>query len=118
MRFKRTFARKGRCATAPHFLAAFYIDERLYLHFEGIMADKYRMIPHGSGGFIVNHNTAGIVGVFKTETEAQQEMKDCERDDFLLQTARKLIEKAVQTHMRMHHIDRQAAHDWIREAVA
>src|SRR2546423_267345 len=77
----QTFARKGRCATAPHFLAAFYIGERLYLHFEGIMADKYRMIPHGSGGFIVNHNTAGIVGVFKTETEAQQEMKDCERDD-------------------------------------
>src|SRR5437764_14378874 len=108
MRFKRTFARKGRCATAPQFLAAFYICERLYLHFEGIMADKYRMIPHGSGGFIVNHNTAGIVGVFKTENEAQQETKDCERDDFLPQTASKLTDKAVQPHMRLHHTDRQA----------
>ena len=79
------------------------------------MADKYRMTPQGSE-FIVNENAGGTVGVYKTKQEAQRGMEDCQRDDFMLDIARGLVEKAVEEHMRMHDIDRQAAHDWIREA--
>ena len=79
------------------------------------MADKYRMTPQGSE-FIVNENAGGTVGVYKTKQEAQQGMEDCQRDDFMLDIARGLVEKAVEEHMRMHDIDRQAAHYWIREA--
>jgi len=43
-------------------------------------------------------------------------VEDCERDDFMLQTARSLVNAAVEAHMRLHDIDRRAAHDWIREA--
>jgi hypothetical protein len=51
-----------------------------------------------------------------TEQEAQLTVEDCERDDFMLPTARSLVNAAVEAHMRLHHIDRQVAHDWIREA--
>ena len=79
------------------------------------MADTYRMTPHGSE-FILNHNAGGTVGVYKTKMEARQEMKDCQRDDLMLKAARSLVEKAVNVLMRTHHIDRRAAHGWIREA--
>jgi hypothetical protein len=79
------------------------------------MADIYQMTIHGSE-FIINHKAGGTVGVYKTETEARQEMADCQRDDLMLRTARGLVEKAVSALMRTHHIDRQAAHGWIREA--
>lgn len=79
------------------------------------MAGKYRMTPHGSK-FVVNENAGGTVGVYKTKQEAQRGMEDCQRDDFMLDTARSLVEKAVEEYMRMHDIDRQAAHGWIKEA--
>ncbi len=79
------------------------------------MADKYRMTPNGSE-FILNHNAGVTVGVYKTEMEARQGMKECRRDDLMLKTARGLVEKAVNTLMRTHHIDRRVAHGWIREA--
>lgn len=79
------------------------------------MTDNYRMMPHGSE-FILNHDAGGTVGVYKTEIEARQGIVDCQRDDLMLKTARGLVKKAVNALMRAHHIDRQAAHDWIREA--
>jgi hypothetical protein len=79
------------------------------------MADKYR-IAHDGGDFIVNYEAGGTVGVYQTEQEAKQEIEVCEHDDFMLQTARSLVKAAVEAQMRLHNIDRQAAHDWIREA--
>ncbi len=87
----------------------------LYSRVEATMADKYRVTLQDSE-FIVNENAGGTVGVYKTKQEAQQGMEDCQREDFMLDTARGLVEKAVEEHMRMHDIGRQAAHDWIREA--
>ncbi len=79
------------------------------------MADKYRMTPQGSE-FIGNETLAERSAFYETKQEAQRGMEDCQRDDFMLDTARSLVEKAVEEYMRMHDIDRQAAHDWIREA--
>jgi hypothetical protein len=79
------------------------------------MADTYRITLHGPE-FIVNQDAGGTVGVYKTAHEAQLTVEDCERDDFMLDSARSLVDAAVQAYMRMHDIDRQAAHDWIREA--
>jgi hypothetical protein len=80
------------------------------------MADKYRMMPQGSA-FVVNENAGATVGVYDTKLEAQQSMKDCERDDLMFETARSLVEKAVDAFILVHRIDRRSAHDWIREAV-
>jgi hypothetical protein len=79
------------------------------------MADKYRVAYDGSD-FIVNYGAGGTIGTYRTEQEAQQEIEACERDDLMLETARSLVNAAIDAYMRMHHIDRQAAHAWIREA--
>ena len=52
----------------------------------------------------------------ETELDAQREIESCERDDFMLNTARSLVKAAIDAYMQLHNIDRQAAHDWIREA--
>jgi NAD dependent epimerase/dehydratase family enzyme len=79
------------------------------------MADTYRITPQGPE-FMVSQNAGVTVGVYNTEQEAQVTMEDCKRDDFMLQTARNLVNAAVEAHMRLHHVDRRAAHGWIREA--
>ena len=79
------------------------------------MADKYR-IAHEGSEFIVNENAGVTVGVYKTQQEARREIESCERDDFMLKTARSLVNAAVEAYMRMHDIDREAAHEWIKEA--
>jgi predicted RNA binding protein with dsRBD fold (UPF0201 family) len=73
------------------------------------------MTPQGAQ-FIIDANAGVTVGVYKSKDEAQRGIEDCLRDDFMLDTARSLVEKAVEEYMRMHDLDRQAAHDWIREA--
>jgi hypothetical protein len=81
------------------------------------MADTYRITPHGFE-FMVIHKVGVAVGVYSTQQEAQLTMEDCERDDFMLRTARSLVNAAVEAHMRLHNIDRRAACGWIKEAVA
>jgi hypothetical protein len=50
------------------------------------------------------------------EQEAKLEIKVCAHDDFMLTTARSLVNAAVEGHTRLHNTDRQAAQSWIREA--
>ena len=80
------------------------------------MANKYCMTPHGSA-FIVNHKAGNTIGAYKTKREARQNIEDCKRDDLTLEIARDLVEKATDALMRVRQIDRQEAHEWIREAV-
>jgi len=88
----------------------------LYSRFEG---HNGRQIPNDASRLCVrSHENAGAtVGVYNTKLEAQQSMKDCERDDLMFETARNLVEKAVDAFILVHRIDRRSAHDWIREAV-
>ena len=79
------------------------------------MADAYRITPYGPE-FMVSQNAGVTVGVYNTQHQALREIEECERDDFMLETARSLVNDAVDALVRMHHIDRRAAHDWIREA--
>ena len=79
------------------------------------MADTYRITPQGHE-FMVNQNAGVTVGVYNTAQEAQVTVEDCERDDLMLETARSRVEKAVDAFILMHRMDRQSAHDWIREA--
>ena len=79
------------------------------------MAGTYRITSHGPE-FMVSQNAGVTVGTDKTTQEAALTVGDCERDDFMLQTARSLVNAAVEAHMRLHDIDRRAARDWIREA--
>jgi len=53
------------------------------------MADIYRITPQGPE-IMVSQNAGVTVGVYHTKQEAQLTVEDCERDDFMLQTARSL----------------------------
>jgi hypothetical protein len=66
------------------------------------MADKYRIAQDGSD-FVVNYEAGGTVGVYETEQAAKQEIEVCERDDFMLQTAKSLVKAAVEAHMWLHN---------------
>ena len=77
------------------------------------MADTYRITPQGHE-FMVNQNAGVTVGVYNTAQEAQVTVEDCERDDFMLRTARSLVNAAVEAHIRLPNTDRQAAQSWIR----
>jgi hypothetical protein len=79
------------------------------------MADTYRITLQGPE-FMVSQNAGVTVGVYSTQQEALHEIEACERDDFMLQTAKSLVKAATDVYMRMHNIDHRAAHDWIREA--
>ena len=79
------------------------------------MADTYRITLQGPE-FMVNQNTGVTVGVYSTQQEALREIEACKRDDFMLQTARSLVNNAVDALVRMRHIDRRTAHGWIKEA--
>jgi hypothetical protein len=80
------------------------------------MTSGYRMKSLGSG-FQATQTGGGTVGVYKSELEARQGMADCLRDDLMLKVAKSLVKQAVSSLMHRHHITRQAAHEWIREAV-
>jgi hypothetical protein len=79
------------------------------------MVDTYRITLQGPE-FMVSQNAGVTVGVYSTQQEALREIEACERDDFMLQTARSLVKAATDAYMIMHIIDHRAAHDWIREA--
>jgi hypothetical protein len=105
------------CASARTFFRLRFPPVTVYIRILGAakMVDTYRITLQGPE-FMVSQNAGVTVGIFKTTHEAQLTVEDCERDDFMLQTASSLVNAAVEAHMRLHHIDRQAAHSWIREA--
>ena len=79
------------------------------------MADTYRITSHGPS-FIISHSAGMTVGVYSTQQEASSEIEAFEQDGLMLETARSLVEKAVDAFILMHRMDRRSAHDWIREA--
>jgi hypothetical protein len=72
--------------------------DSLYSYFKGSeMADTYLITPHGPE-FMVIHKAGVAIGVYSTQQEAQMTMEDCERDDFMLRTARSLECRCRSTH--------------------
>ena len=56
------------------------------------MVDTYRITLQGPE-FMVSQNAGVTVGVYSTQQEALCEIEACERDDFMLQTARSLVKE-------------------------
>jgi hypothetical protein len=102
--------RDGDNATSATQQAEAVQDVRISQGWDGAHAVFQTAIPDRDGLYLHLRITVN------TEQEAQLTVEDCERDDFMLQTARSLVNAAVEAHMRLHHIDCQVAHDWIRKA--
>jgi hypothetical protein len=58
-----------------------------------------------------------MIGVCRTQDEAKQMIEIREHENLILETARRLVKKAVNDLMRTHNIDRRTAQDWIKETV-
>ena len=80
------------------------------------MDQNCRVALRGSEYFI-NDSVGATVAACTTAEEANQKMQLCQHDDLTLSTARSLGETAVAAHIRMHNIDRETAHEWIRESM-
>lgn len=78
--------------------------------------DKYRITQKNSD-FIVTLEAGPTIGVCRTQGEAKEMIEIREREDLILETARRLVKKAVNDLMRTHDIDRRTAQDWIKETV-
>jgi hypothetical protein len=77
------------------------------------MSNEYRIEPAGNG-FIVFER---LVDVFPTEDAAKQDIERCKRDDALYETAKQLVDIAIDAHVQKFGIDRETATYWIRSAM-
>jgi hypothetical protein len=77
----------------------------LYLHLRFTAWPTPTELRPTAPGFMVSQNAGVTVGVYNTKLEAQQRLEDCERDDLMLETARSLVNAAVEAQMRLHNID-------------
>ncbi len=78
--------------------------------------DQYR-ITYNNSDFIVTLEAGPMIGVCRTQDEAKQMIEIREHENLILETARRLVKKAVNDLMRTHNIDRRTAQDWIKETV-
>lgn len=79
------------------------------------MADEYRIRPVGSQFEIID-DAGERVAAFNTEREAEHEINVLVSDDVMWDSARLLVEVAVNALMNMRHVDSGTARYWIREA--
>jgi hypothetical protein len=79
------------------------------------MNPEYRLEPC-ENGFLVIDPWGEHVETFPTEAAARQAIESCKKDDAMWETARLLVEAALQAHMEMHGVDRETAHRWLKDA--
>ena len=79
------------------------------------MTDKYRIRPDGAR-FKLTDAAGDTMGVYNSVREAKMEISIIKRDDLMFATARQLVKRAVEAHMKLYRVDYQTAHYWIREA--
>ena len=79
------------------------------------MAGEYRIRPVGSQFEIID-DAGERVAAFKTEREAEHEIDVLVSDDAMWESARLLVEVAVNALMNTRRVDSRTARYWIREA--
>jgi hypothetical protein len=79
------------------------------------MNTEYRIEPFGSQ-FAVIDDAGKLVDTYPTEAAAKQDIARCEQEDAMYETAKQLVDMAVNTLMQMFGVDRETASYWIRSA--
>jgi hypothetical protein len=79
------------------------------------MTPKYRVVPDHSK-FLVTDNGGEIIDVCNTVQDAKRRIAVYKKNDFMWDTARLLVNKAVKAHMKIHTVDHRTSRHWIREA--
>jgi hypothetical protein len=79
------------------------------------MKNEYRIEPAGSQ-FTVIDPWCEQVNTYLTEEAAQEDIERGKKEDLMYETAKQLVDTAVNTHMQMFGVDRETASYWIRSA--
>lgn len=64
--------------------------------------------------FVVFDSLDELVGKYDTEDEANQSITECMKEDAMYETAKLLIESAIEAHMEQFNVSRDIAGYWIR----
>ena len=80
------------------------------------MSNDYRIEPAGSAFRVLDPWGEYLVDLFPSREAAQQDIDRCKREDVMYETARQLVEIAIEAHMQKFGIDRKAAEYWIHSA--
>jgi hypothetical protein len=80
------------------------------------MSKEYRIESTGHA-FVVIDDASERVDMYPTEVAAQRDIERCKKEDAMWETARRLVDVAVKTHMETFNIDRKTAAYWINSAM-
>lgn len=64
--------------------------------------------------FVVLDSLDEVVGKYETEDAANQSITECMKEDAMYETAKLLIESAINAHMAQFNVSREMAGYWIR----
>jgi hypothetical protein len=79
------------------------------------MKNKYRIEPAGTQSSVIDPWEVKV-GTYATEEAAKKDIKRCQKEDAMYETAKKLVDAAMTAHAEMFGIDRKTASYWIRSA--
>jgi hypothetical protein len=82
-----------------------------------MMTDDYRIEPVGTAFRVLDPWGEYLVDLFPTREAAQQDIERCKRKDEMYETAKQLVDIAIEAHMQKFGIDRETAQYWICSAV-
>jgi hypothetical protein len=57
-----------------------------------------------------------LVDVFPTEEAAKEDIERCQREDAMYETAKQLVDIAIEAHAQKFGIDRETAEYWVCSA--
>lgn len=58
-----------------------------------------------------------LVDLFPTREAAEKDIERCKREDLLYETAKQLVDIAIEAHAQKFGIDRETAERWIHDAM-
>jgi hypothetical protein len=58
-----------------------------------------------------------LVDMFPTRKAAQQDIARCKKEDAMYETAKQLVDIAIETHAQKFGVDRETAERWVHDAM-
>ena len=80
------------------------------------MSGDYRIVPSGEHFIVIDPWGERLADVFPTEEAAAVEIERCKKEDAMYDSAKKLVDSAIEAHMKKFGVDRETSSYWIRSA--
>ena len=81
------------------------------------MKNQYRIEPFKKGFRVIGPWGEHLFNDCRSLEDAQQDILRCLRDDELHESAKLLLDIALEAHMQTHGVDRETSKFWLRRAV-